>query len=77
MRPQLWYSLFTSHFTAGYPDSAAQLLNKCGKILDPILPDDAVDLFKKAAETVLSEDRPRQAADYWTRIAKIQVTHSY
>ena len=62
---------------AGYPDSANQLLKKCGKILDPILPDDAVDLYKKAAETVLTEDRPRQAADCWTRIARIQVWYFF
>ena len=66
-----------NQFVAGYPESAVQLLKKCGKILDPMLPNDAADLYMKAAETVLTEDRPKQAADFWLRIVKIQVDRQH
>jgi len=33
----------------------------------------ALELYEKAAETIMVEDRPKQAAEYLTKVARLQV----
>ena len=61
----------------GSPESAAQLLEKAAKILESKKPDQALELYQKAAETIMVEDRPKQAADYMTKVARLQVICTY
>jgi len=57
--------------TAGNPESAAQLLEKAAKILEPKFPEKALDLYTKAAQTIASEDRPKEEAEYLTKVARL------
>jgi len=56
---------------AGNPESAAQLLEKGAKILEPKFPEKALDLYAKAAVTIATEDRPKEAAEYLTKVARL------
>lgn len=56
---------------AGNPESAAQLLEKTAKILEPKFPENALDLYIKAAETIATEDRPKEASEYLTKVARL------
>jgi len=56
---------------AGNPESAAQLLEKGAKILEPKFPEKALDLYSKAAITIATEDRPKEAAEYLTKVARL------
>jgi hypothetical protein len=62
--------MFRQH---GSPESAAGLLEKAAKILESKNPEEALGLYEKAAETIMVEDRPKQAADYLTKVARLQV----
>jgi len=57
----------------GNPESAAQLLEKAAKILEPKFPEKALDLYTKAAETIATanEDRPKEVAEYLTKVARL------
>ncbi len=57
----------------GSPESAAQLLEKAAKILESKDPQGALQLYEKAAETIMVEDRPKQAAEYLTKVSRLQV----
>lgn len=57
----------------GSPESAAQLLEKAAKILEPRDPATALKLYEKAAETVMTEDRPKQAGEYMSKVSRLQV----
>jgi len=58
---------------SGYPEAAKQLLTKAAKIIESSLPEDAVSLYKKASETVGTEDRPLEAAQFLELAAKLMV----
>lgn len=62
--------LFQEH---GTPDTAALSLDKGAKIIESKYPERALRLYLKAAEVVLLEDRPRQAAEYLSKAARLQV----
>ena len=64
---------FCCWFSAGYPESAVQLLKKSAKILEMKYPNEALGLYLKAAETVGCEDRPKEASEYMARVAQLQV----
>ena len=36
-------------------------------------PEEALSLYSKAAETVGTEDRPKEASEYMAKVAKLQV----
>ena len=57
----------------GSNETAGQLLEKAAKIVEGSCPEKAIGLYEKASETVGVEDRPREAADYLSRAAKLQV----
>jgi len=57
----------------GSPDTAALSLDKAGKIIEAHLPGDALDLYSRAIEVVMLEDRPRQAAEYATKCSRLLV----
>lgn len=57
----------------GSPESAAQLLEKAAKILESQKPEEALELYEKAADTIMVEDRPKQAAEYMSKVARLQV----
>ena len=57
----------------GSPESAAQLLEKAAKILESKDSEAALDLYEKAAETIMVEDRPKQAAEYLHKVGRLQV----
>eukprot|EP00088_Acartia_fossae_P054615 TRINITY_DN6294_c0_g2_i1.p1 TRINITY_DN6294_c0_g2~~TRINITY_DN6294_c0_g2_i1.p1 ORF type:complete len:311 (-),score=78.13 TRINITY_DN6294_c0_g2_i1:412-1311(-) len=58
---------------SGYPEAAKQLLTKAAKIVESSLPEDAVSLYKKACETVGTEDRPLEGAQFIESAAKLMV----
>lgn len=58
---------------SGYPEAAKQLLTKAAKILESSLPEDAVSLYKKACETVSTEDRPLEGAQFLETAGKLLV----
>ncbi len=58
----------------GSPESAAQLLEKAAKILENKDSLRALELYEKAAETIMVEDRPKQAAEYLVKVGRLQVT---
>ncbi|XP_057370935.1 gamma-soluble NSF attachment protein-like [Daphnia carinata] len=62
--------LFQEH---GSPDTAALLLDKSAKIIEPHLPEDALVLYKRAMEVVMVEDRPRQASEFASRAGRLLV----
>jgi gamma-soluble NSF attachment protein len=62
--------LFQEH---GSPDTAALMLDKAGKIIEPYIPEDALTLYKRAMEVVMIEDRPRQAAEYASKAARLLI----
>ncbi|XP_054706201.1 gamma-soluble NSF attachment protein-like [Uloborus diversus] len=53
--------LFREH---GTPDTAALALERGAKMIESRQPEVALDLYKKAAEVVMIEDRPTQAAEH-------------
>lgn len=56
----------------GSPEAAAQLLEKAAKIVEPKHPEKALSLYTKAAETITTEDRPKEASDFLTKVARLQ-----
>lgn len=56
----------------GSPESASQLLEKAAKILETKHPDQSLSLYAKAAETIMVEDRPKIAAEYMAKVARLQ-----
>lgn len=63
-------SLYQQH---GSPESGATVLDKGAKILESTDPQHALELFRRAAEIVMGEDSPRQAAEYMSKVARILV----
>jgi len=57
----------------GSPDTAALSLDKAGKIIEAHLPEEALNLYSRAIEVVMLEDRPRQAAEYATKCSRLLV----
>ncbi|XP_076170002.1 gamma-soluble NSF attachment protein-like [Ptiloglossa arizonensis] len=63
-------SLYQMH---GSPESGASVLDKAGKILEASQPQEALELFKRAANVVMGEDSVYQAAEYMSKVARILV----
>ncbi|PBC26264.1 gamma-soluble NSF attachment protein [Apis cerana] len=63
-------SLYLMH---GSPESGATVLDKGGKMIEATQPQEALDLFKRAASIVMGEDSPRQAAEYMSKVARLLV----
>jgi len=57
----------------GSPDTAALSLDKAGKIIEQHLPEEALNLYSRAIEVVMIEERPRQAAEYATKCSRLLV----
>ena len=62
------------HRQDGSTESAAQLLEKAAKIVEPSDPEKAIGIYFKAAETVGLEDEPRKAIDHIAMAARLQVS---
>nr|CAD7570429.1 unnamed protein product [Timema californicum] len=63
-------SLYQQH---GSPDSGAAALDKAAKILEKDHPELALRLYQKAADVVIIEDSPRQAAEFMSKVARLMV----
>ncbi|KZC12743.1 PREDICTED: gamma-soluble NSF attachment protein-like [Dufourea novaeangliae] len=63
-------SLYQMH---GSPESGASVLDKAGKMIEASQPQEALELFKRAANIVMGEDSPRQAAEYMSKVARLLV----
>ena len=48
-------------------------MEKGAKLLEAKFPDEALALYTKAADTVGNEDRPKEASEYLSKVAKLQV----
>ncbi|XP_013785057.1 gamma-soluble NSF attachment protein-like, partial [Limulus polyphemus] len=48
----------------GTPDTAALSMEKGAKIIESYHPERAIEMFAKASEVVMLEERPKQAAEY-------------
>lgn len=57
----------------GSPDTAALSLDKSGKVVEAHLPEEALNIYARAMEVVMLEDRPRQAAEYATKCSRLLV----
>ncbi|KAG1673886.1 Gamma-soluble NSF attachment protein [Nymphon striatum] len=62
--------LFQEH---GSPDTAAMSLERGAKMIESSMPERALHLLQRAAEVVMLEDRPRQAAEYTSKVSRIFV----
>jgi len=62
--------LFREH---GTPDTAALALDKGAKIVENKHPEVALDLYIKAIDVVMIEDRPSQASEFAAKAARILV----
>ncbi|XP_067209566.1 gamma-soluble NSF attachment protein [Linepithema humile] len=63
-------SLFQQH---GSPESGVTALDKAAKMLEATQPQQALQLFKRAADIFMGEDSPRSAAEYLSKIARLLV----
>ncbi|KAF4518490.1 hypothetical protein B566_EDAN006495 [Ephemera danica] len=63
-------SLYQQH---GSCDSGAQVLDKAAKLLETQYPEQALRLYQHAADVVMSEDSPKQAAEFVSKVARIMV----
>ncbi|XP_037797832.1 gamma-soluble NSF attachment protein-like [Penaeus monodon] len=57
----------------GVPDTGALSLDKGAKIIEQQLPEKALHLYEHAVDIVMIEDRPRQAAEYQSKVTRINV----
>ncbi|XP_042230090.1 gamma-soluble NSF attachment protein-like [Homarus americanus] len=57
----------------GVPDTAALTLEKGAKMIEGHLPEKALHLYEHAVDIVMAEDRPRQAAEYQSRVSRLNV----
>ncbi|KAK4320585.1 hypothetical protein Pmani_008589 [Petrolisthes manimaculis] len=57
----------------GIPDTAALSLDKGAKMIDLHLPEKALLMYEHAVDIVMTEDRPRQAAEYQSKVSRINV----
>lgn len=71
--PKLAHSACSLYQQHGSPESGATVLDKAAKILEATEPEQALQLFQRAADVVMSEDSPRQAAEYMSKVARILV----
>ncbi|XP_076651827.1 gamma-soluble NSF attachment protein-like [Halictus rubicundus] len=71
--PKLAHSACSLYQMHGSPESGATVLDKAGKIMEATQPQDALELFKRAANIVMGEDSPRQAAEYMSKVARLLV----
>ncbi|GAB6032682.1 hypothetical protein CHUAL_011558 [Chamberlinius hualienensis] len=62
--------LFQEH---GSPDTAALTLEKGAKMVEAKYPEKSASLYLRAADVVMVEDRPRQAAEYLGKAARLQL----
>ncbi|XP_031826487.1 gamma-soluble NSF attachment protein [Nomia melanderi] len=71
--PKLAHSACCLYQVHGSPDSGASVLDKAGKIVEATQPQQALELFKRAANIAMAEDSPRQAAEYMSKVARLLV----
>ncbi|KAF2896779.1 hypothetical protein ILUMI_09397 [Ignelater luminosus] len=63
-------NMYMSH---GSADTAASSLDKAAKILEQQHPEQALQLFSRAAEIATIQDSSRQAAEYISKVSRIHV----
>ncbi|KAL1130600.1 hypothetical protein AAG570_011846 [Ranatra chinensis] len=63
-------SLYQQH---GSPDAASSALDKGAKIIETAHPEQALRLYQHAADVAMTEDNIRQAAEYFSKTARILV----
>ncbi|XP_043257128.1 gamma-soluble NSF attachment protein-like [Colletes gigas] len=71
--PKLAHSACSLYQMHGSPESGASVLDKAGKIMEATQPQEALELFKRAASIVMGEDSPPQAAEYMSKVARLLV----
>ncbi|XP_068972298.1 gamma-soluble NSF attachment protein-like [Bombus flavifrons] len=71
--PKLAHSACSLYQMHGSPDAGAAVLDKAGKMIEATQPQEALELFKRAANIVMAEDSPRQAAEYMSKVARLLV----
>ncbi|XP_012279169.1 gamma-soluble NSF attachment protein [Orussus abietinus] len=71
--PKLAHSACSLYQQHGSPESGATVLDKTGKLIESTEPEKALELFQRAADIVMGEDSPRQAAEYMSKVARLLV----
>ncbi|XP_015184620.1 PREDICTED: gamma-soluble NSF attachment protein-like [Polistes dominula] len=71
--PQLAHSSCSLYQQHGSPESGANVLDKAAKLIESTQPEQALELFKRAADIVMGEDSPRQAAEYMSKVGRLMV----
>ncbi|XP_015586077.1 gamma-soluble NSF attachment protein [Cephus cinctus] len=71
--PKLAHSACSLYQEHGSPESSATVLDKAAKMLESTEPEQALQLYQRAADVVMNEDSPRQAAEYMSKAARILV----
>lgn len=71
--PKLAQSASSLYQMHGSPESGATVLDKAAKMIESTNPEEALQLFKAAANIVMGEDSPRQAAEYMSKVARLLV----
>lgn len=57
----------------GSPEAGATALDKAAKIVEPTLPEHALNLYRHAVEVTQLEDHARQAGEYQSKVSRILV----
>ncbi|CAH1780497.1 unnamed protein product [Owenia fusiformis] len=57
----------------GTPDTACSALERAGKMIEPVQPEKAIELYRRAQDVAEMEDRPRQAAEMAGKVARIYI----
>ncbi|KAG7211488.1 hypothetical protein KM043_010760 [Ampulex compressa] len=71
--PRLAHSACSLYQQHGSPESGATVLDKAGKMIEAAQPQQALELFQRAADIAMGEDSPRQAAEYMSKVARLLV----
>lgn len=63
-------NLYQQH---GSPESGAATLDKAARILEDTMPDEALELYKRAVGVTAIEDSSRQSTEYATKVSRLLV----
>ncbi|XP_076636223.1 gamma-soluble NSF attachment protein-like isoform X2 [Colletes latitarsis] len=69
--PKLAHSACCYYQMQGSSESGISVLDKAGKIVEATQPQEALELFERAAYMV--EDNPSQAAEYMSKVARLSI----
>ncbi|GAB0100798.1 gamma-soluble NSF attachment protein [Sergentomyia squamirostris] len=67
-------SLYQQH---GSPEAAITCLDKCSKLMENSMPQQAILYLSKAVDIIMIEESDRQGVEYLNRLARLMVKHGF